>query len=800
MNNRALRIRLSLAVLVALGLLAGCSGKQERISKHMERAHEYFIASDLEKARVEFKNVLQMDPKNIEALYGQAQVHEKLEKWRIAVGLYQRVLELDGTQLNAKGRLARIMFMGGALEQAAKLADEILAVKANDVTALTVKGGVLAQKGDVDAAAVLVDKALAAEPGDLDASMLQASILVQKKQANEALQVLENSLKVNVDSPDIISVMARINAGLGQEEKATSLLRQLVDGHPDNMLYRKQLVSYYVRLKKNDQAEGVLREGVSQAPEQNEPKLLLVDFLLKTAGADKALEELRKFIANTPDSTELHLALGRLYEADGKKDEAKSELTALVSGHGVEPDALKARLLLARLAMADSDANEARRLVDEVLKENPHDNDGLLFHGKLALLEKDVPGAIADLRAVLRDQPNSVEVLTLLGRAHLANKEVELAKEQFEKAIALNENSAPLRFDIGQAYLQAGQTDAALQQLEAVSREPGAKAGVFEALFKAQMQKKDFTAARATAKQVEKNPQNPGLGEYLAGQVDAVEGSFVSAVKHFKAALAKAPETVEPLSALVKSRLALKQVTEAVADVDAVLKAHPQHYAAQNILGELYLLQKKPQDAAAKFRDALKLNPAVATFYRNLAAAQVQLGDRDGAINTLEKGLQAATHSEPIAVDLAAMQEKAGHVDTAIKVYETALAKEPKSMAMANNLAMILVNNKKDPASLERAGKLIETLTGTENPAYLDTMGWVHYSKGEVEQALPLLQQAASAAAGQPLMKYHLGMAQFKKGDHAAARQSLQSALDVKGDFDGRDEAKATLQQIIAGG
>lgn len=800
MFNGSVTKNIHVCMLVALLGVSGCSGKEERIAKHLERAQSYLTANDNEKARVEFKNVLQMDPKNIPALMGQAKVLENLEKWREAASHYQRVTELDGTQVEAKERLARLLFMGGASDDANKIADEVLNAKSDSVIALTVKGGLQAQKGDLDAATLLVNKALSISPGHLDAIMLQASLYTQKEQFDEALRVLEDGLKHNPNHPAILTILAQINADQGQDDKTVAILQQLLTSEPSNLAYRRQLAAYYARLDKKDQAEQVLREGVQQSPDDAEPKLMLVDFLLKSSGHEKALQELQNFIAQTKDNAELRLALAKLYEVAGRKDDAGKELKALVHEHDVDPDALKARLHLARLAVADANKDEAKRLVDEVLKENPRDNEGLLFRGKLSLLKNDLPGAIGDLRAVMRDQPNSVEVLSLLGRAHLANKEADLAKEQFDKAVVLSKNSAALRFEIGQILLQAGQMDEAVKHLEAVSRDAAANAAVFELLLKAQLAKKDFSAARATAQRAQELQPQQGMGDYLAGQVDIAEGNHAAAVKRFKAALVKTPGAVEPLSALVKSQLALKRDKQAVADVISVLKANPKHYAAHNILGELYLMQKKPHDASTEFRSALTLNPSIATFYRNLAAAQLQLQDREGALKTLEEGLQAATHAESLVVDLAALHESAGQFDQAIHAYAKALEKEPKSVVFANNLAMLLVSHKKDAESLERAGKLIGNLRGTENPAYLDTMGWVHYSRGELDQALPLLQQAANAAPGQPLVQYHLGMAQYKKGDVASAKQNLQSALERKVNFNGRNEADAALQKIAAGG
>ena len=130
-----------------------------------------------------------------------------------------------------------------------------------------------------------------------------------------------------------------------------------------------------------------------------------------------------------------------------------------------------------------------------------------------------------------------------------------------------------------------------------------------------------------------------------------------------------------------------------------------------------------------------------------------------------------------------------------------ALAASPGEEAPAlNNLAMLLVSNKTDKESLDRAGKLIEKLQDLENPAYMDTIGWVYYSRDELDQALPVLQQAVAAAPGHPLLQYHLAMVQYKKGDLVGARKNLQGALDVKKDFKGIKEAKALLQLMVESG
>ena len=63
-------------------------------------------------------------------------------------------------------------------------------------------------------------------------------------------------------------------------------------------------------------------------------------------------------------------------------------------------------------------------------------------------------------------------------------------------------------------------------------------------------------------------------------------------------------------------------------------------------------------------------------------------------------------------------------------------------------------------------------------------------------KAVSLLQEAAGKAPENPLVLYHLGMAQLKKGDPVGAKTSLEKAFQLSPDFPGSDEAKATLNSL----
>ena len=81
-------------------------------------------------------------------------------------------------------------------------------------------------------------------------------------------------------------------------------------------------------------------------------------------------------------------------------------------------------------------------------------------------------------------------------------------------------------------------------------------------------------------------------------------------------------------------------------------------------------------------------------------------------------------------------------------------------------------------------------------PQFSDTLGWIYYQRGLYARAVDLLKESARQLRDDPLIQYHLGMAQLKLGDAAAGRQSLERALRLSRAFPGAREAEAALAEF----
>src|SRR4029077_829369 len=180
--------------LVLLVGLFGCGGPEEQKAKYRLRAQEYYQQGNFPKSRVAIRNVLKIDPKDIEAHFLYAQVEEKERNWRNALLGYQQVVELSPDHDRALIKLAKFYLEARALEQVTKIADQILVKKPEHVPANALKIAVTALSGQLNEAIGQAERLNAMAPTETDAVLLLSSLYVANHRAEEAVPLLSRAL------------------------------------------------------------------------------------------------------------------------------------------------------------------------------------------------------------------------------------------------------------------------------------------------------------------------------------------------------------------------------------------------------------------------------------------------------------------------------------------------------------------------------------------------------------------------------------------------------------------------------
>lgn len=777
-------------------LLAACSGTDGRKLEYLQRGNEFYSQENYEKARLEYKNVLQIDPKQVDALYHLGLLEELSQNWRAAAGNFQRVIELDQKNVEARAHLGKLYLLSGATDKALEMVEAALKVKPDSADALTLKAGVLAKQQKLDEAMAVAQLALKLNPGHADATILLAGLERVKGHSQQALELLQQGVASNPKHLGLKFVMAEILGEQGNIEKGSQVLHEVIVLKPDVLSHRLRLALYLEAGKDYPQAEAVLREAVVKDDEQAQVRLALVNFIHAHGSAEQASKQLKEFISKDPKAYGLQFAYAVERERAGQAQEAIKTYRAVIDSAKESPPGLIARARLARLLALEGKNSDAEQLVAQVLKKNATDTEALMVRVGLALTKHDAASAVADLRSVLRDQPNNVQALKLLAQAHVLNKEENLAVETLRKAETLVPNDIGVKLGLAELLARQQKLDDAKHEIESILAQDANQAQALEAMFKFHLAGKNLNAAQTTAARFAKAYPELAQGDYFTGMVLEAQGKIPAAIIAYRKAVIKRPGAAEPLTAVVKAYLSQQQLREAIMFLDEVLKRTPDNFVAQNLRGEVQLLAGNAADAEKSFSTAIALNPKLPAFYRNLGSSRLARNNVPGAFQAYEAGLKQLPDNDMLVYSIAALDERQGQLDRAIGRYQDLLKRKPQSDMAKNNLAMLLVMHRNDRDSLNQARDLVQTLDDTNEPAYLDTVGWVHYRRGELDQAVSTLEQALQKVPSAPLVHYHLGMAYYSKGDIESAQQHLEKALASKATFEGIDEARTTFDKL----
>jgi len=778
--------------------VVACDGVELRKEKYLSKGNEYLKDNRFDKAKIEFKNVLQIDPKSVSASFSMAKLNEKMKQYRAALADYNKVIELQPDHKEALASIARLYFWGNANDKAMEYVEKVLKLDPKYTDALVIKAGIYLRQSNVDLALKTVRSALIIDSGHVASLALLSRIYITQNQPEKASALLNDALKRQPANVDLLTVLVQLHSDRKDYDNSIAVMNKLIKLDKNDLLYRVRLAYFYDVSNKKVEAEAVLRNAVIDFPENIEAKKSLIQYLAKERDLMFSQIELSRFIKADENNSELKLISATLYIQSKEVGKAEGIYREIIRKHANEPSTTTARYELVRLLLSTNRREDAKAELVLLLNDNPKHFDGLSLRGIIALEEKDAKTAISDFRTVLNDQPQSASLNKLLANAYLMDGDLGLAEQQLKITIQLAPKDVAIRLSYAELLHEAKQYNDVINQLTIVRKLEAKNIKAIQLLFKAYLAQGDHDQALALSETVEADYPDSSLGYFYHGLVLQAQQKHQQSMTVFEKAMSVEPKSIEPLSSYVRSALALSKPKLAEIKLKSVIKAQPDFVIAHNLLGEVFAQQKKNKLAVSAFNNAIEKNPKWWIPYRNLASVQLIMQKPEMAIETLRKGVDLVTSSSQLIYQLVTLLEQQGEINEAVMVYEKLLEKQPNASVVVNNLALLLIENKEDQLSKDRAMSLVTQFQTSENPSYLDTLGWVHYKRGEYEKALAALLQADRLAPQQALIYYHLGAVYFDKGDSGAARKHLEQVVKSDVKFKGKDEAKRMLAELTS--
>ncbi len=789
--NKILILTLLLAV-----ILAGCGKGEDRQAKYLDRAEKYFAEENYDKARIDASNVLQINPKNVAARQILGEVSFQKGDIRKAYGHFLSVIETEPENIAANISLAKIFVSVKDFDKALIHSNTVLSLDPDNAQVMGYKAYGLRGQGMVEEAEMLAEQSLA-----LDASVIESlGILVQKyfeeKQPEKGLVILAEAQKLKPNNQIIALMKLSLLETMGRADDVEAELLRLSAEYPEEVKYATTLAKFYIRESKFDEAEAVLRTFASNNDEQVTPKLALISYLLRHQTKELAIKQTEEYLKGYPDESKFFIALAQLHLFTGDKDLAKDVLANAVEKDPLSVASIEARNMLVGIYLRDEDVSSANVVLKEIFEIEPENVLALLMRARILLTDGKLKAGIADLRVVLKNDPESVAALKMLVGAQELEGNLELALDNFKKLMSLEKPDLKTLAGAARIAIKVEQYQEAENYIHQALELDADNAGLVTNLIRLLVLKEDWEAASLFAKRLIDSEDSKALGYFLQAGLNLRAEEYDAATKNLKASIKNAPNAVESLTTLAQVLAEQKGVDIAIAYLDQHCNAYPKQAHCPHILGSLYAQSQQYDLAVVSLEKALSLNDKLVVTYKQLAKVFLVQRDLDNAENILRRGMEASGN-DSLAFELANLYYQTKKYEKARDVYLSMIDKNEDALSAKNNLAMLYVEHLNTPENVKAANVLVAELKASDNPAYLDTVGWVLYLTGEYGQAVTFLQAAVDKLGSSGLLQYHLGMAYYKLGDSGSAKTHLELATKNKEvRYQGFDIAESTLAEL----
>jgi putative PEP-CTERM system TPR-repeat lipoprotein len=694
------------ALLLSLAFAAGCGDSPDAM---LASAKDYLAKNDHAAATIQLKNALAKNPNSGEArfLLGRAlldsgdagaaevelrkaielkfsadQVTPVLARALLAQGQVKKLDELAKTAIaspeglaDLKSTIAQSLAMQGKLDAARSTFAEAIAAKSDFAPALLGMARLKVASNDLAGARAMIDDILAKDARNANAWLFKADLLRAEGKNAEAIAAYEKGIEIKPAAitahaalimihlrdrkPDLagkqLDAMQKVAAkhpltyymqGLtayGRKDipAARSAVENLLKVQPENAqaLQLAGLIAYEGR--SDVQAQEYLRKALQKAPGLDFGRRTLVMSYLRSGQPTKAVEALQPVLHGSETRTPWLALAGNAYMQSGDVKTAEEYFQRAAKA---DPENKQTQTALAMARMQSGHAEESFADLEQIAAEDKGVSADMALIAT-SIRQKQFDKALKAIANFEKKQPDNPVVHNLRGGALLGKRDSEGARKSFEKALSINPAYLPAATALAQLDLLAKKPDDARKRYESVlAKEP-----------------KNVQALLALAELQARTGAKP---DEIAAQIGK--------------AIAAAPAEPSPRLALIGLHVRNKDNKKALTAAQEALAAIHDRPELLDVAGQVYQLNGDTNQALATYGKLTTLLPTAAHPYLRMAEVQVAAKNKEGARNSLNKGLSLQPDSLPMQRALIMLDVDDKKFDAALVKARDIQKKQPK--------------------------------------------------------------------------------------------------------------------------
>lgn len=454
---------------------------------------------------------------------------------------------------------------------------------------------------------------------------------------------------------------------------------------------------------------------------------------------ESALTAARTWVELDPKDMDARQILAAMYIRHGNADAALEHLEYVVAHDTGKPGG---RLrMVANLLGHEDDRQTALAVMEKLVAKHGDDTDALLAYAMLAIRAEQLDKARDAMTRIVKH----TELSSNVAMAYLAvlQKQGKLpqAIDWLDSVLAANPKQFGLRLIYARLLADANRYEEARLQFRMLATEAPDNSDIVFALGLLNLQANRVDEAAKNFARLLKLDARVDEAHFYLGQIAEAQKNPELALSHYqKVQGGNNYFAAQMRIALVKAIRG--QTDEAIAFLDKLTtEDDDQRFNVARAKGEILTDKNRFEDAMRVYDAAL----AKGEFHSDLLYTRAMLAERMGKLDVLERDLR------------------------------TILAKEPDNSQALNALGYTLADStKRYDEALTLISRAMEL--SPKDFYILDSMGWVLYRLGRLDESITYLQKAR-AMRNDPEVAAHLGEVLWVKGDRAAAEKTWDAAL-----------------------
>jgi tetratricopeptide (TPR) repeat protein len=565
--------------------------------------------------------------------------------------------------------------------------------------------------------------------------------------------------------------------------KAIDNYKEAIKADPTASMLSEELSDLYIQSGRLREAQTDAEEVLKQSPNDLNAHRLLARIFTRLIGDGRsgkidenmlrrAIDQYQKITALSPKDTSAWLMLARLQKANDNSVDAQKSYQKVLDIEPINEDALtglalvysdlgdnrKAAELLKVLADKNPSARSlaalaaayeqmrdfpaAAEVLRKLLDSNPPNEREVMRNLAQDLtFSQDYAGALAVYQEMVADDPADSQAYLRMSQIYRQQRDLVKAREANEKAKALEPTSIEIRYN-------------EVNILEAEDKSAEAIRTLREILT---------STAKRNYNQAER-ASRVALLERLAGLYRSLDQTD-PAIDAYRQ-MADLDNTLGPRASaeIIDAYRTGKEFTKAQQEADAAAKKYPEDRTLRVVRDTLLAELGKVDEAVG---DLKKLLGGKDDRETHVALAQIyekgrRFDDMAKSLDAAEKLSETAEEKESVWFMRGAMFERMKRLDAAEQEFRKILKANPDNAGALNYLGYMLADaNVRLEESLDFITKALDRDPG--NGAYLDSLGWVQYRLGRLDDAESNLRRALEKTPRDPTVHDHLADALMKQ-------------------------------------